>query len=933
MRNESRISVVALMVLFGLQIALGQSLQSGVQRKLHPAFQALLAGDLATVSSNRGGTPARSSGLAKDGENLYDAIITTTNADALRASGVSVNSVVGKFATARVTRQDLLRIVQLNDVVYVDPGAVDHPTLDLSVPETGANLLQNGFLNNVPYRGKGVIVLIHDTGIDWRQLDFRDPVDTTKSRILAIWDQTIAPISGEAPPSGFSYGVEYTKQQIEKELGPNPPGLVRERDVNGHGTNVAGIAAGNGNSYFKKYVGMAPEADIIVVKGGDGSFSETGEIDAMTYAGYKSSTYGEPIVVNMSLGGQSGPHDGTRPSELAANNFVKFAGRAICISAGNDGDEVIHTSGALALGGTASVSVNVPTYTPTTGTNNDKFQLEIWFNSNINVNASVQSPSGVTYAMNSGQTGTSSNTTDGTISLYNTSAGSPNGNRYVQLVVNDQTTSVPKAGVWTLTLSGASSPAGFDAWLPTYTIGAGNGVAYATIVGGNTANTVEAPGTSDGAITVGSYVTKNGWLAIDGNNYIYLNNPALASISSFSSIGPSADGRQKPEIAAPGQGIGSSLSGFVDVSSLSTWVLYGGKDILMQGTSQAAPHVTGAAALLFQISKGLTASQIKSLLTSTAAVDGSTGFVPNATWGYGKMDILKAAVKAINPTATVQKQTLTYDVDGTNQIVGPPFLTGSTKYALRFTPTISGKLTGMQVNITTLAQRPIQGAGPLVCEVWSNTPGSVSGVPGTKLGNTVLQAFQRLIMGSNNFIDMTTANVSVTAGVDYHLVVSVTNPTDTVKVRSDQSSYAVPTGRTSYYNGTRWYNVTDAGSAIVPQNIRIRAMVTAISGVVSVESPDLVPQKFELAQNYPNPFNPTTSIRYAVPLQGRVKLRVYDLVGREVATLVDAEAAPGTYMINWRGVDDKGIPLSSGVYFYTLEGSGQQITKKMILLK
>jgi minor extracellular serine protease Vpr len=929
MRIKSRISVVALMVVFILGMAFGQSLQSVPQQKLHPVFQALLAGDLATVNSNAGGIAARSVGLAKDGANLYDAIITTTNADVVRASGVSLNSVVGNYATARVTRQDLLKLIQLNEVVYVDPGAVDHPALDLSVPETGANLLQNGFLNNVPYRGKGVIVLIHDTGIDWRQLDFRDPVDTTKSRILAIWDQTISASSGETPPAGFSYGVEYTKQQIEAELRANPPNVVREKDINGHGTNVTGIAAGNGNSYFKKYVGMAPEADIIVVKGGDGSFSETGEIDALTYAGYKSATLVEPIVVNMSLGGQSGPHDGTRPSELAVNNFVKTAGRAVSISAGNDGDEVIHITGSLAVGGTASVSVNVPAYTPTTGTNNDKFQLEIWFNSNINVNASVQSPSGIVYAMNSGSSGTSSNSTDGTITLYNSSAGSPNGNRYVELVVNDQTTNVPKSGVWTLTLSGASLSAGFDGWLSSYAVG--NTVA--TVVNGNTSKTVEAPGTADGAITVASYVTKNGWLAIDGNNYVYTNNPALASISSFSSIGPSSDGRQKPEIAAPGQGIGSSLSGFVDASSLSTWVLSGGKDILMQGTSQAAPHVTGAAALLFQISKGLTAAQVKSLLTSTAATDASTGSVPNMTWGYGKMDILRAAVKAINPLATVQKQTLTYDVDGTNQISGAPFLTGSTKYAVRFTPSISGQLTGMQVNITTAANRPIQGAGPLVCEVWSNTPGSVNGVPGTKLGNTVLQAFQRLSPGTNNFIDMTTANVSVSAGQEYHLVIAVANPTDTVKVRADQSTYAVPTGRSSYYNGTRWYNVTETGSALVPQNIRIRAMITSLSGLVSVESQDLVPQKFELAQNYPNPFNPTTTIRYAVPAQGRVRLRVFDLIGREVASLVDAEAAPGSYTINWRGTDNKGVPLSSGVYFYTLEGSGQQITKKMILLK
>ncbi|MGA3245351.1 MAG: S8 family serine peptidase [Bacteroidota bacterium] len=919
--------VSVLLSSLGLAASLGQSLQSMNSQKLHPAFQQIVAGE--TAGSVLNVTKSGPQGLAKEGETLYDAIITTTNADAVRGIGIHINSVVGKFATAVVNRQDLLKLAQLNEVDYIDPGSTNHPMLDLSVPETGANLLQGGFLKSTRYTGKGVIVVIYDTGIDWRHLDFRDPTDTTKSRILAIWDQTIFPTTGESFPSGFSYGVEYSKQQIEAELKGNPPGFVRERDIAGHGTHVAGIAAGNGASYFRRYTGMAPEADIIVIKGGDDTFSESRMIDGLTYAANKSTGSGEPVVVNWSIGGHSGPHDGTRPYELQVNDFVRTEGRVVAISAGNEGADIMHTSGTLSQAGSTTISVTVPTYTPTAGTDNDKFELDVWLRNNATLTATVTSPSNITYSINSSQgSGTASNAADGTIDLFNQVSGI-NNNRTVQLVVHDRSSNVPKSGVWTLTLSSPSAAADFDAWLSSASVGS----ATATIFNGNSNKTVAMPATAEGAISVSSYVTKWSWTAFDGNGWTYSNTVNRTSdISDFSSIGPTADGRQKPDIAAPGQGIVSSFSSTFSAPDNSD-IMPGRQDYLTQGTSMSAPHVAGAAALLLQISPSLDASQIKSLLTSTAATDTYTGSVPNTRWGYGKMDVLKAAVKAINPQAVLQKQTLAYDNDGTNQVLSP-FLTGSTKYAVRFTPGITGQLTGMQVSLTTSPNRPLQGVGPLVCEVWSNVSGSVGGVPGSKLGNTVLQPFARLSVGTNNYIDMTSAGVTVTAGQDYHLVIAVANPQDTVKVRMDA---VLPlTNRSSYYDGTsaKWINLVATNSAAnFQQNLRIRAMVTSVSGLVSVEPQVSVPNKFKLGQNYPNPFNPTTTIRYSVPVQTRVRLRVFDLIGREVASLVDEEEVSGNYVVTWHGTDNNGKPLASGVYFYKLEGSGQQITKKMVLLK
>ncbi len=94
-----------------------------------------------------------------------------------------------------------------------------------------------------------------------------------------------------------------------------------------------------------------------------------------------------------------------------------------------------------------------------------------------------------------------------------------------------------------------------------------------------------------------------------------------------------------------------------------------------------------------------------------------------------------------------------------------------------------------------------------------------------------------------------------------------------------------------------------------------------------------IPSEFDLQQNYPNPFNPTTKIVYSINEYGKSVLKVYDLLGCEVATLVNRDQQPGSYEINWSGKDDDGKLLSSGIYFYSLRAGQNVVTKKMILLR
>jgi hypothetical protein len=94
-----------------------------------------------------------------------------------------------------------------------------------------------------------------------------------------------------------------------------------------------------------------------------------------------------------------------------------------------------------------------------------------------------------------------------------------------------------------------------------------------------------------------------------------------------------------------------------------------------------------------------------------------------------------------------------------------------------------------------------------------------------------------------------------------------------------------------------------------------------------------LPMQPELFQNYPNPFNPTTVIRYGLPAPGRVSVKVFDLLGREVATLVDDVQEAGYRSVEWKGVTSAGSPVGSGVYFYELRAGSYVETRKMMLIR
>ncbi|MCL5031511.1 MAG: T9SS type A sorting domain-containing protein [Bacteroidetes bacterium] len=137
-----------------------------------------------------------------------------------------------------------------------------------------------------------------------------------------------------------------------------------------------------------------------------------------------------------------------------------------------------------------------------------------------------------------------------------------------------------------------------------------------------------------------------------------------------------------------------------------------------------------------------------------------------------------------------------------------------------------------------------------------------------------------------------------------------------------------------WYNDGNIYHWTQLDSLTpVPWHVTlyIRAEISTVTGIVDIGTE--VPKNFNLSQNYPNPFNPTTTIEYDLPKGENVKLKVYDILGREVAELVDAYQAAGTYKVQWNGRNNSGTNLASGIYLYTFEAGSYKSVKKMIYLK
>ena len=425
-------------------------------------------------------------------------------------------------------------------------------------------------------KGGGAIVAILDTGIDVMHHAFRDVAN--KSRILWIWDQRddTGPNPSSKLPGVFSqkYGTLHSQSDIDGYITRNSLGWKLGRDPIGHGTHVASIAAGSPVPLANFPGGVAPESDIIVVvpklsttAGDPVSLGySVAHIDALAFIRAAAEHVGKPVSVNVSLGMNAGAHDGTSLLELAFDNFSgggRDEGYVVIKSAGNEFGHSGHASVTAFNNGV------IPIEWRTSSIARVQDYLEFWFPSCDDLRFTLVAPDGGRCSASRDMPMGKCEDVGGTyaVSLMYTRFHPDNGDSLLQVVVRSgQGGALSIGGDWQLEVFGNAvrSLGVIHGWVERDDARAVN-----FITGSPNALTLSIPSTARTVVAVGACQPS----------------PPLI-LSPSSSRGPTRDSRCKPELVAPGVSIIAARSG------TETGL------VAMTGTSMAAPHVTGAVALL-----------------------------------------------------------------------------------------------------------------------------------------------------------------------------------------------------------------------------------------------------------------------------------------------------------------------------------------------
>ena len=399
--------------------------------------------------------------------------------------------------------------------------------------------------------GKGVLVAIVDSGIDYFHDDFRN--EDGSSRILYLRDQVREQV--------------YTKEDIDAALQTGSRSAAQEIvpsvDPSGHGTAVAGIAAGNGRESGGRYRGVAWESELLVVRLGvadpEGFPRTTQIMDGLDFVVQTAISLGRPVAVNLSFGNSYGSHDGNGLFERYIDSLTEMGQNVFVIGTGNEGDAGGHTSGSLEAGEETVIELSVAPYE--TG-----FGVQLWKSYEDDIRISLRNPSGtVTEPVSSRQGPHEIDMGGARVLLY---YGEPGPFNMAQEIYFDflPKNSYVESGIWRIILKAERIVEGkFDLWLPSR--GAINRSTRFLRPVPDTTLTI--PSTALRPISVGAY---------DDSVMVY---------AAFSGRGDTRKYRiQKPDLVAPGVGIVTVKSG-------------GGYEPVT-GTSFAAPFVTGAAALLME---------------------------------------------------------------------------------------------------------------------------------------------------------------------------------------------------------------------------------------------------------------------------------------------------------------------------------------------
>ena len=493
--------------------------------------------------------------------------------------------------------------------------------------------------------GKGVLVAVIDSGIDYTHPDFRNEDGTT--RIAALWDQTAEDAAGEVqsesgigypntPPEGYLDGVLYTRERLnaalQGERTMDGASLVPETDLSGHGTHVTGIASGNGRASGGRYRGVAYESELLVVKLGgtqaDPFPQTTNLMSAVDFCVRYAADAGMPVSINLSFGNNEGAHDGESLLETYLDTVALYGKTCICIGTGNNAALGWHVGGAFLKNNQRDnerqeefENGNEREILLSVGPTERNIRMGLWLNSLDTFEISVISPSGTVRQLPEGEeangtaikgypaaSGAVLEFMDAVAELFVGEATPYRLLREIGITLRG-TEGFLAEGTWRIRLRPVRILDGeYDIWI----VG-GVQSTVTRFLQATPERTLTVPSTASRPVAVAAYDGRTG------------------SITNFSGRGypRGTEGGSgiKPDLAAPG----------VEIVSCAP----GGGYTTKTGTSMATPFVTGCAALLMQwgIVEGndsyLYGERLKSFLIQGARPLSGLSNNPNPYIGWG----------------------------------------------------------------------------------------------------------------------------------------------------------------------------------------------------------------------------------------------------------------------------------------------------------
>jgi subtilisin family serine protease len=550
--------------------------------------------DSIPIIINESGTGIQQEGLVE--------VIVKFHGDILSVGtkvGADIEILTSNYAIATLDIRQLNAFYQYNEVEYVEVPKNLTFFVHNSLRSACISPVQSGTDFNLT--GKGVVVGVIDSGIDYTHPDFRN--DDGTSRVIFIWDQTLQ----GSPPAGFKNGAEYNNDQLNAALKTDQPLLaVPTEDTIGHGSAVAGVAAGNGRSTSGGFLkGVAPEASIIVVKlnhHGAQNFTRTTEVmRAIKYIIDRAEMLNMPVSINISYGTNNGSHDGTSLFETYIDTMADRWKTVICIATGNEGSAGHHFSADIKQKESANVEIAL-------ASNTKNIYMTLWKNFADTFSFELISPSGRSSSTISPSEGLVNFTLDNVmVTVFNRQPNHYNSANEIYFMFQGMEDVIPM-GIWKLIVKGDQIVDGrFDIWLPTLE----EVTSETAFFNPSLDITLTIPSTARKVISVGGY------------------NASIETSADFSGRGYTRrDVFVKPDLVAPAVGV--------------TTVKAGGSYEAFSGTSIATPFVTGSAALMMEwgvVKENdvfLYGERIKAFLQKGAKRKFTIEY-PNPIWGYGTL--------------------------------------------------------------------------------------------------------------------------------------------------------------------------------------------------------------------------------------------------------------------------------------------------------